>query len=108
LIILYIFSLQNIHWIFNQNILMVLKIFVMVLVGYLMVFWLTYTIYRKQKEKSDITKSFFWNSTIRFVTLGVVFGILYVPYLGVTYITIFASAYMIQTVLSTLSLKLLK
>ena len=107
LIILYIFSLKNIHWIFDQNILMVLKIFVMVLVGYLMVFGLTYIIYKKQENKSDLTKSFFWNSTIRFVTLGVVFGVLYVPYLWVNYIVIFASAYMIQTVLSTISLKLL-
>lgn len=86
---------------------MVVKIFIMVLVGYLMAFGLTYAIYKKQKDKSDLTKSFFWNSTIRFVTLGVVFGVLYVPYLGVAYISIFASAYIIQTVLSTLSLKLL-
>ncbi len=107
LIILYIFSLKNINWIFNQNIRFLLKIVLMILFGYMLVFGLSYSIYRYQKKESDISKSFFWNTTIRFVTLGVVFGVLYVPYLGVSYITIFASAYIIQTILSTISLKFL-
>lgn len=108
LIILYVFSLQNIHWIFKENIAWLAKIFLMVLVAYLAMFGVSYLIYRLQKNRTDFTKSFFWNSTIRFATLGVVFGVLYIPYLGVTYITIFASAYIIQTVLSTVSLRILK
>jgi hypothetical protein len=108
LIILYVFSLQNIHGIFNENVALLVKIFLMVLVAYLAVFGVTDVVYRLQKNKTDFTKSFFWNSTIRFVTLGVVFGVLYGAYVGVTYITIFSSAYIIQTILSTLSLRVLK
>jgi predicted Na+-dependent transporter len=81
LIIFYIFSLQNIHGVFSQNIALLVKIFITVFVAYIGVFGLAYVIYRNQKNKSDFTKSFFWNSTIRFITLGIVFGVVYVPYL---------------------------
>lgn len=108
LIVLYVFSLENIHGIFTQEPIALLKIFAMVTTGYLWIYALTYGVYRFHKQQWDFKKSFFWNATIRFVTLWVVFGFLYVPYLGVHYITIFASAYIIQTILSSLSLKLLQ
>jgi cell shape-determining protein MreD len=73
--------LQNIHGVFSQNISLLVKIFITVFVAYIGVFGLAYLIYKNQKNKSDFTKSFFWNSTIRFITLGIVFGVVYVPYL---------------------------
>jgi len=81
LIILYIFSLKNIHQVFTQDLMVLGRIFVVVLLGYVGVFSLAYLIYTSQGKKTDFTKSLFWNTTIRFVTLGVVFGVMYVPYL---------------------------
>lgn len=106
-IIVYVFSLQNIHGIFDQDVAMVVQVFIAVFVAYLLVFALSYALYRYQNNMTDFSKSFFWNSTIRFITLGIIFGVVYVPYLWVTYITIFASAYIIQTLLSMLSLRLM-
>jgi predicted Na+-dependent transporter len=81
LIVLYIFSLQNIHGVFDQNLGMVMHIFIAVFVSYLIVFALSYALYRYQNNMTDFSKSFFWNSTIRFITLGIVFGVMYIPYL---------------------------
>jgi len=108
LIIWYIFSLENIHWIFWQNIIWLLKIFVTVLLGYLLVFWFSFAVFYFSKNKSDLDKSLFWNTSIRFVTLGLVFGVLYVPYLGTEYISIFASAYIVQTLISMFVLRFMK
>lgn len=106
-IVWYIFSLESIHTIFDQSILYFLRVFFTVLLGYLFVFFVTYLLYKKLSGDVAIQKAFFWNSTIRFVTLWVVFGALYVPLLWPVYILVFASAYFVQTILSKVTLKYL-
>lgn len=109
LIIAYIFSLQNIHGIFGQDLASILQIFIAVLVGYILVFGVSFFVTtRLTKTPIPDQKALFRNGTIRFITLWLVFGVLYVPYLGPTYITVFASAYVIQTLLSMWSLWLWK
>ncbi len=107
-IIGYIFSLQQIHAIFEIDILLVTKIFVATLIFYLLIFIYNLIIYHRFLPKTPESKSLFWMTTSRFITLGLVLSFIYTQYFGTTIMLIFVSAYFIQILLSQLVSRYLK
>lgn len=96
IIIGYIFSLQQVHTLFETNIILVIKIFVATLLFYLLVFAYNLLIYHRILSKTSESKSLFWLATSRFITLGLVLSFMYTQYFGADIMLIFVSAYFIQ------------
>lgn len=107
-IIGYIFSLQQIHTIFETNFILVAKIFVATLIFYLLVFIYNLIFYHHFLPKTPESKSLFWLTTSRFITLGLVLSFIYTQYFGTSIMLIFVSAYFIQIGLSQLVSRYLK
>lgn len=108
IIIGYIFSLQQVHTIFETNLLLVTKIFVATLIFYLLVFAYNLVMYHRFLPKTPESKSLFWMTTSRFITLGLVLSFMYTQYFGASIMLIFVSAYFIQIGLSQLVSRYLK
>ena len=100
-IIGYIFSLEQMHALFQTDIFLLLKIFVATLLFYILLFGYNLW-YQRFLPKTSESKSLFWISTSRFITLGLVLSFMYTQYFGATLILIFVSAYFIQIGLSQL------
>lgn len=108
IIIGYIFSLQQVHALFETNFLLVIKIFVATLVFYLLVFAYNLVMYHRFLPKTAESKSLFWLMTSRFITLGLVLSFMYTQYFGADIMLIFVSAYFIQIGMSQLVSRYLK
>lgn len=107
-IIGYIFSLQQVHALFETNVLLVVKIFVATLLFYILVFTYNLVIYHRFLPKTAESKSVFWLTTSRFITLGLVLSFMYTQYFGADIMLIFVSAYFIQIGMSQLVSRYLK
>jgi hypothetical protein len=108
IIIWYIFSLQQIHAIFETNLILLAKIFGGILLFYLILFGYNLLMYHYILPKNSESKSTFWITTSRFITLGLVLSFMYTQYFGATIMLVFVSAYFIQIGLSQIVSRYIK
>jgi len=99
LLIAYIFSLKDLHWLFNTEMSVLLKIWITTLIIYIAVYFYNYYLFfLSKKTEKDIT--LFWIGTTRFITLWFIFSFVYSLYFGTEIILIFIFAYIYQIILS--------
>ncbi len=96
-IIAYIFSIKEVHNIFTTDFYIILKIFIWVLFAYLLVYLASYSAYKKFWRNPD-SKSFFWNSITRFLTLWLIFSFFYIKTFWIEFLLVFVVAYFIQVI----------
>lgn len=107
-IIWYIFSLQQIHTIFNTEIYLLFKIFLGTLLFYIILFAYNIVLHRRALAKNPESLSLFWILTSRFITLWLVLSFMYTQYFWASIMLVFVSAYFIQIWLSQLISRYIK
>jgi len=105
-IIWYIFSLEQINSIFLVNSNMLFNVWVVLLISYIIsyIFWyIFYNIFWKTEDSNAL----FWNLSIRFITLGLIFSFIYSTVFWIWFTVIFVLAYFIQIILSNIFWRIL-
>lgn len=100
LLITYIFSLKEMSFLIYVNNIILFKIFISVFIIYLIIY--LYNYFKLLKNINENSISLFWISSIRFITLWLVFSFVLSWYVWKNIILIFISAYIIQIILSTI------
>ncbi|MDD4151417.1 MAG: hypothetical protein PHR68_02275 [Candidatus Gracilibacteria bacterium] len=98
-IIAYIFSLKEVHNLFSIDLIYLSKIFIVLALAYITTFSSSYLILKKL-GKTPENISLFWNSTTRFITLGIVFSFSFSSDFGLGFMIVFVLAYFLQIGLS--------
>lgn len=98
-IIAYIFSLKEVNKLFSINFEYLLKITTVLIIAYLIIFAISYLIFKKS-EKTPENISLFWNTTTRFITLGLVFSFSFSGLFGLGFMIVFILSYFVQILLS--------
>ena len=102
-LIVYIFSLSYVRKLFDIDILIVEKSIIAIILFYVLLFVINQLIIKFFKLKEDIDKSLFWNSFSKFITLTLVFSVLYAISWKTPWIIIIPIlAYFVQIILSIL------
>ena len=107
IVIFYIFSLKEIHNIFDLNPYFIFKTIGALLVAYMLVYSIMYFIYIYGWKTSEY-KSLFWVTATRFITLWLIFSFVYSAVFWVEFLIIFSLAYFVQVFLSVMFSKILK
>lgn len=106
-VIWYIFSLKHINSIFLVDFILIWKIFLTLFVIYIILYLLAYFTFVKL-GKSKIADALFWNTTVRFITLGLIFSFIYSTVFGIWFLLVFVIAYFLQIGFWVLFSRLLK
>ena len=77
ILITYIFSLNYVRSLFSVNIALLIKISIAVIIFYILLLVLLKIVLRFVKLPEDVSKSIFWNSYTRFLTLSLILSFLY-------------------------------
>lgn len=107
LVIFYIFSLKEIHSVFNFDYYFVFKIIWLLFLVYSIVYFISYIIYLFWNKKSEYA-SLFWITNTRFITLWLIFSFVYSAVFGVEFLIVFSLAYFVQVFLSVMFSHILK
>jgi len=106
LLILYLFSLKDLHTLLEIDIFVLFKIWIVVLLYYFILFLYNYIILIKSK-KTPMDISLYWLGTTRFITLWLIFSFVYSFYLWNEIILIFVFSYFYQIIFSIFSTKII-
>jgi len=105
-LILYLFSLKDLHNLLETNSFTLFKIWIVILLYYFILFLYNYIILMKSK-KTAMDISLYWLGTTRFITLWLIFSFVYSFYLWNEIILIFIFSYFYQIIFSILSTKII-
>lgn len=105
-IIWYIFSLKQINSIFLIDLWLLLNVWLSIFISYVLIYLLWFLVYKI--SWSDInSNSVFWNITVRFITLWLIFSFIYSTVFWIWFTVVFVLAYFIQILLSTIFWKII-
>lgn len=94
-VVAYIFSLKEVHNIFDINLLYLTKIFIVLAIIYIISFSTSYYIFKYLWQTKERV-SLFWLSTTRFITLGLVFSFSFTSNFGLWFMIVFILSYFLQ------------
>lgn len=94
-VVAYIFSLKEVHNIFDINLFYLAKIFIVLAIIYTVSFTVNYYIFKYLWQTKEAV-GLFWLSTNRFITLGLVFSFSFTSNFWLGFIIVFILAYFVQ------------
>lgn len=105
-IISYIFSLKQIRGIFEFDVNLIIKMFLVISLAYLIVYLISFFIYKFVFNSKEWI-SLFWVATTRFITLWLIFSFIYSSIFWYEFLLVFAISYFIQIIFSQIFSKLI-
>lgn len=106
-VVAYIFSLKEVHNIFDINLIYLTKIFTVLAIIYSISFAVSYYIFKYLWETKEAI-SLFWLSTTRFITLWLVFSFSFTSNFWLGFMIVFILSYFVQILFAQIFSKLLQ